>query len=180
MRACGAWGANSKIEGRCRLLSILGDVDEHGAGPAGGGDLEGEPNRRRDIFRSCDEEVVLRDRQSDAGDVHFLKGIGAEHLGGNLAGDGDDGHGVKHGGGDAGDEVRRAGSAGRHAYADASGCAGVAIGHVRRALLVPHQHVPDGKLTQRVVDGQDGAAGITEDFADAFSFERCPHDLRAS
>jgi hypothetical protein len=34
---------------------------------------------------------VLGDGQRDAGDVDFLEGVGAEHLGGDLAGDGDHG-----------------------------------------------------------------------------------------
>ena len=63
------------------LLGVLGDVDEHRAGAAGGGDLEGFAQGRRDVFGARDEEVVLGDGQRDAGDVDFLKGVGAEHLG---------------------------------------------------------------------------------------------------
>ena len=32
------------------------------------------------VFRAADEEVVLGDGQRDAGDVDFLKGVGAENL----------------------------------------------------------------------------------------------------
>ena len=72
----------------------------------------------RDVFGARDEEVVLGDRQGDAGDVDLLEGVGAEDLGGDLAGDADDGDGVEHGRGDAGDEVGRAGAGGGHADAD--------------------------------------------------------------
>ena len=65
-----------ELERRGGLLRILGDVDQHRAGPAGRGDLECLANRRRDVFGARDEEVVLGDRQRDAGDVDFLKGIG--------------------------------------------------------------------------------------------------------
>ena len=84
-----------------------------------------------------------------------------------------------HGGGDAGDEVGGAGAGGGHADADLAGGARVAVGHVRGALLVAHEDVADGELAQRVVDGQDGAAGIAEDGGDALADECGPDDLGA-
>ena len=61
-----------------------------------------------------------------------------------------------------------------------AGGARVAVGHVRGALLVAHEHVVDGgELAQRVVDGKDGSAGIAEDGGDAFAGERGPEDLGA-
>ena len=81
----------------------------------------------------------------------------------DVAGDADDGNGVEHGGGDAGDEIGGAGAAGGDGHADLARGARVAVGHVRCALLVADQDVMDGKLAQRVVDGQDGSAGIAED-----------------
>ena len=131
------------------------------------------------IFGAVDEEVVLGDGQRDAGDVDFLKGVGAEHFAGDLAGDADDGNGVEHGGGDAGDEIGGAGAAGGDADADLARGARVAVGHVRGALLVAHEDVVDGKLAQRVVGGQDGAAGIAEDVGDALADQRGPEDLSA-
>ena len=47
--------------------------------------------------------------------------------------------------------------------ADAAARARVAVGHVRRALLVAHQHVADGVVEHRVVGRQDGAARVAED-----------------
>ena len=55
----------------------------------------------------------------------------------------------------------------------------VAVGHVRRALLVADEDVADGEFAQRVVDGQNRAAGIAEDLAHAFAFERGPDDFCA-
>ena len=87
---------------------------------------------------------------------------------------------VEHGRGEAGDEVGRAGAGGGHADADAARGAGVAVGHVRGALLVAHEHVVDGReLAQRVVDGQDRAAGIAEDGGGAFAGEGGPEDFGA-
>ena len=79
--------AKSKVGG-C-LLRVLGDVDEHRAGAAGLRDLERFADGGRNIFGARDEEVVLGHGQRDAGDVDFLKGVGAEHLARNLAGDAD-------------------------------------------------------------------------------------------
>jgi len=81
------------------LLGVLGDVDEDGAGAAGSCYLEGKADGGGDVFGAGDEEVVLGDGEGDAGDVDLLEGVGAEDLGGDLAGDGDDGDGVEHGGG---------------------------------------------------------------------------------
>ena len=180
VRAIGRGCGGVEVEERGGLLRVLGDVDEHGAGAAGGGDLEGLADGGRDVFGARDEEVVLGDGQRDAGDVDLLEGVGAEDLGGDLAGDGDDGDGVEHGGGEAGDEVGRAGAGGGHADAGASGGARVAVGHVRGALLVAHEHVVDGgELAQRVVDREDGSAGIAEDGGGAFAGERGPEDFGA-
>ena len=144
-------------------MRVLGDVDEDGAGAAGLRDLEGFADGGGDVFGAGDEEVVLGDGQGDAGDVDFLEGVAAEDFGADLAGDGDDGDGVEHGGGDAGDEVGGAGAGGGDADADLAGGAGVAVGHVRGALLVADEDVVDGELAQGVVDGEDGSAGVAED-----------------
>ena len=50
-----------------------------------------------------------------------------------------------------------------------TGDAGVAVGHVRRGLLVAHEDVADVRvLRQGVVEGQNRAAGVAEDRIDAF------------
>ncbi len=177
MRAEGRGCGGVEVEGRGGLLGVLGDVDQHRAGTAGERDLEGLAYGRRDVIGAGYQEVVLGDGQGDAGDVDLLKGVAAEDLGGHLAGDADDRDAVEHGGGDAGDEVGRARSAGGHADPDPPRGARVAICHVRGALLVADQDVVDGKLAQRVVDGQDGATGIAEDGGDALAGEGGPEDL---
>ncbi len=179
VRAEGRGRGGVEVEGGGGLLRVLGDVDQHRAGAAGERDLEGLAHGGRDVFGAGHQEVVLGDRQRDAGDVDLLKRVAAEDLGRHLAGDADDRDGVQHGGGDAGDEVRRAGAAGGHADADPARGARVAVGHVRGALLVAHENVVDGELAQRVVDGQDGAAGIAEDGGDALAGEGGPEDLGA-
>ena len=148
-----------------------------GPGRPVGGDLEGFADGGRDVFGAGDEEVVLGDGQGDAGDVDLLERVGAEDFGGDLAGDADDGDGVEHGRGDAGDEVGGAGAGGGDGDADLARGAGVAVGHVRGALLVADEDVVDGELAQRVVGGQDGSAGIAEDGGDALADEGGPDDF---
>src|ERR1035441_5764275 len=63
--------------------------------------LKGVADRRSNIFCAADEEVMLGHRQCYAGDIHFLKGVGAQHLAGDIAGDADNRYGIQHGGGDA-------------------------------------------------------------------------------
>ncbi len=122
---------------------------------------------------------MLGDGQGNARDIDFLEGIGAEELGGDLAGDADHGNGVHHGGGDAGDEVGGAGAGGSDGDADFAGGAGVSVSHMGGSLLVADQDVVDRIFAQSVVDGQDGATGIAEHMANALAFEGGPDDLSA-
>ena len=72
-----------------------------------------------------------------------------------------------------GDEVRRARAGGRHRDADPAGGARVALGHVPGALLVAGEHVAHGRPARdRVVGGQDRAAGDAEHDVDALRLER--------
>ena len=63
-----------------RLLRVLGDVDEHRPRPPAARDGERLPDRRRDVLDARHQEVVLGDRQRDAGDVGLLERIRAEQL----------------------------------------------------------------------------------------------------
>ena len=62
-----------------RLLRVLRDVHQHGAGPAGARRC-GTPRRsRRGMSRRvCDQEVVLGDRHRDAADVGLLERVRAD------------------------------------------------------------------------------------------------------
>src|SRR5262249_13718863 len=80
---------------------------------------------------------------------------------------------------DPGDHVGGAGTGRRDRDAYSAARAREAVGHVRRALLVAHQHVPDRIPQHRVVRRQNRAARIAEDVGDALAHEAFPHDLRA-
>ncbi|CAM5513511.1 hypothetical protein SANTM175S_00990 [Streptomyces antimycoticus] len=67
-------------EGGLRLEDVLGDVHQHRAGTAGGGNVEGLRDDQRDVLRLGDQEAVLGDRHGDADDVRLLEGVGADRL----------------------------------------------------------------------------------------------------
>ena len=159
------------------LLAVLGDVDQHRAGPAGARHVEGLADDASDVLRAGHQVVVLGDRQRDAGDVGFLEGVRPDGLAAHLPGDADDRHRVHHRGRDAGDHVGRAGAAGRDRDPDLAGGTRKAIGHVRGALFMAHQDVADRVVEHRVVRRQDCAAGVTEHAGDAFAHQALPQDL---
>ncbi len=162
------------------LLCILGDVDEDRTWAAGVCDDESFADGARYIFRSGDDDVVFGDGHGDAGDVDFLKGIGAEKLAANLPGDADDGRRIEHRGGDAGDHIGGAGAAGGHGHADAASSACVAVGHVRCALLVANEDVMELGFAERIINGKNRAARITENMFYAEMFQRLAEYFRAS
>ena len=62
--------------------------------------------------------------------------------------------------------------------ADLAGRARIAVGHVRRALLVADEDVADRVVEHRVVGRQNRAARIAEDDVDAFAHQAFPENLR--
>ena len=62
----------------------------------------------------------------------------------------------------------------RDRHADLAARARVAVGHVRRALLVADEHVADRIAEHRVVGRQDRAARIAEHVGHPFANERFP------
>ena len=93
-----------------RADQVLRDVDEHRAGAAGRGDVEGLVDVVGDLARIGDQQRVLDDRQRDADDVGLLEAVRADQVGAHLAGDEDGRDRVHHRVGDGRDEVRRAGA----------------------------------------------------------------------
>ena len=80
--------------------------------------------------------------------------------------------------GDRGDEVGRTGARGRDRDAELAARRRVALGRVAGALLVAHEDVAElAAVEQRVVDGEDRAAGQAEDVGDAEHLERADDRL---
>ncbi len=70
---------------RLALEHVLGDIDEHGTGAAGGGDVESLVDDLRQFGQVLDEVVVLGAGTGDAEGVRFLKRIAADQLGDDLS-----------------------------------------------------------------------------------------------
>ena len=133
--------------------------------------------------RSADvlhEVVVLGAGPGDADRVGLLEGVVADQVRRHLAGEADDRHAIHQRVGEAGDGVGGAGAGGHQHHADLAGRAGIALGGVHGALLVADQDVAQRVLLEdRVIDRQDGAAGIAEDMLDALVDQGPEHHLRA-
>ena len=154
------------------LLDVLGDVDDHGAGTAGAGEVEGFFDDAGQIGGVKHQVGVLHDGQGHTEEVGLLEGGLADELGEHLAGDGDHGSRVHVGVGNGGNEVGGAGSAGGHAHADFAGGAGVALGGEGTALLVAREdHADFVAAGEGLVEFLRGAAGIGEDHVNALAGE---------
>ena len=158
---------------RIGLLDVLADIDQDGTRPAGGGDVERLVDDARQLVDPGHEVAVLGDGAGCADDVRFLERV-APNLGADdLPGDGDHRHRVHVGGAESRDQVQGARTGrGEHDSRLARG-AGVAVGHVRGALLMADQDVLEvGVLGQVLVDRQVGAARVAKDVLDTFALQR--------
>ena len=165
---------------RLARQGVLGEVDVDRTRASGAGDMERLGDDARDVVGLAHQVVVLRHGQRDAADVDLLEGVLADERAGHVAGDGDHGHGVQLGGGDARDQVRGAGTARPQADADPAAGPGVAVGSVGSALLVAHEDRAQlGIVGPDVVEGQDDAARVAEDDIDALADERLAQGVGA-
>ena len=169
----GVWAGHRAVAGQVQLgrprvrrgglQRGLGDVDQHRAGPPGGGDVERLRDGARDLGRVGHEEVVLGDRHRDATDVRLLEGVRADRGRADLAGDRDHRDRVHVRVGEGGDQVGRARARGGHAHAHrpvaaAYPCAACPAPCSWRTRMCRMRAVH-----QRVVRREDGAAGDPED-----------------
>ena len=144
-------------------LHVAGHVDQDGAGPALLGHLESLADGAGQVGGGQHEIGALGADGSDAANVALLERLGAQRGAGDLAGDGDHGHAVGLGAHDPGNEVRGAGAGGGDADAGFASYPGIAVGGVGCGLLVPDQDVAQLRVgPQRVIEGQDGPAGVSE------------------
>ena len=159
-------GVGRPVPLHLRLQHVLGHVDEHRAGPAGGGDVERLADRQRQLLGRHHQLVVLGRRAGDADGVALLEGVAADRLRRHLPGDRDHRDRVHVGVHQRRDEVRRRRTRRHQRHAGTAGDVGIALGHVPGALLVAHEDVADRRLQQRVVGRQDAPAGEPEDDLD--------------
>ena len=134
----------------CATVMSFQDIDQHGAGTAGAGDEEGTAHGLGQVLDVAHQEVVLDAGTRDAHGVAFLEGILADVRSRHLAADDDHGDGVHVGGGDAGDGIGDARTAGHQAYAHFLRGARVRVGGVHGSLLVTHQNVLEFVLLEKI------------------------------
>jgi hypothetical protein len=160
-------------------VTSLGTSIRTGPGPTGRREVEGRRDGAWDLLGRLDEEVVLGDAHRDAGDVALLERVGADRGRRDLACDHDERRRVHVRVADWRDDVGRAGTTGDHRDTGPPGRQRVTLGHVARALLVAHEDVADRGVEERVVDGEDGAAGQAKDRVDTLLFEAPDECLRS-
>ena len=166
--------------GAGRELHVLGNVDEHRAGPAVRGDVERLVQDAGEIVDVLDQPVVLGRRPRDADGVAFLEGVVADEMGRHLPGEADDRDRVHQRVGQRRHHVGGARAGGDQRDADAAGRAGIAFGRMAGALLVTDEDMLDiVLLDDLVIDRQDRAAGIAEDVLDALVLQRPDDHFRA-
>ena len=143
---------------------IFGDVNVHRPRSPAARKMERLSNDVRNLIGAAHQIVVLRHRERDAGDVDLLEGVLADQGVWNVPRDHHNGHGVEHGGTDAGHEV--GGTRARGAEADSNVARGacVAVRGVRGSLLMAHQDVAQlWVVDEHVIERKDHAAWVAPD-----------------
>ena len=150
------------------LRNVLGHIDQHRTGATSGRNVISLAGDARQRVGFLHEVVVLHHRNGDAENISLLEGVLAEHPGHGLTANHQHRHRVHHRGHQAGDGVAGAGAGGHQHRSGAASRAGIAIGHVHRALLVTHEdefHLRLHRL-QGVENRNRGTAGIPENVLD--------------
>ena len=157
---------------------VLGDVHDNRTGTSGGGHVECLLEGVGQLADILDEKVVLDARTRDPDAIDLLKCVAADRMGGYLSGNHHHRDRVHVRGRDAGDRVRGAGTRRDQDDAGLARGAGVAVRHVRRALLVANKDVLDViLLVDLVVDVEHGSTGIAEEVLHPFVLEKLHDDL---
>ena len=157
------------------------DAAATGAGAAGGGDVEGLLDGDGQIPDVFHQKVVLHTGPRDAHAVNFLESIVADQGSRHLAGEHHHRDRIHVGSRDTGDRVGRPRSGRYQHHTGTAGSARIAVRRMGGSLLVTHQHVLDLiLLIQRIIDRQDGPAGIAEHVVDALLGKAANENLSAS
>ena len=161
-----------------RLRNVFGDVDNHRAGPAAAGNLEGFFYRGGQIIDILDQEIMLHTRPRHADHIDFLKRVRADGGRTDLAGNHHQRNRIGIGRGDAGERVGRAGARSHQGHADLAADTRIGVGRMCRSLFVPYQDMFEFvELEKRVVDFEYRAAGIAENVFDVFRPQTLHKDL---
>ena len=159
---------------------ILGNIDQHRAGPAGIGDGKRLTDRIGQILDPAHNEIVLGNRHRDAGDVNLLEAVRADLCVRDVGGNRHHRNGIHVGGGDSGHEVGASRPGGGKDNPRFAGGPGISVGRVGCALLVGGDEVADSKLVviESVVYVQDSPARISEYGVNLLLGQHFENDLR--
>ena len=123
---------------------------------------------------------MFDDWKCQAEEIGLLESAFANHRLRHLPGDGDERDRIHVSVGNAGDEVRGAGSAGAHANPRPARGARVALSGESPALFVPRQNGADFPgPRQRLMQFHAGAAGVGEDRVHPFSLQGLNENIAA-
>ncbi len=122
-----------------RVLHIFGQIHHHRPRAAAGGNVVGLLDGLGNIARLLAQEAVLHHRAGDTDHVGLLERILTDHAGRHLAGEDHQRNGIHIGGGNTGNAVGRSRARRYQHSPHLAGGTGVAVSHVNRGLLVPHQ-----------------------------------------
>ena len=132
-------------------LHVLRYVDQHRAGAAMGGDVEGLMQGGAKGVGLFHQPIVLGAGAGDAHGVGLLKGVGADHEGRHLTGQHHKRNGIEQRIRKARDRIRGTGAGGHQHHARFASGTGIAFGGVHRPLLMAHQNVFDRILLKDLV-----------------------------
>ena len=173
-------GLARRMIGADRELHVLGHVDQHRAGTAGGRDIERLVQHLGEIVDVAHQPVVLGAGPGDADGVAFLERVVADQMRRHLPGDADQRDRIHQRVRQRRHHVGGAGTRGHQHHARLAGRARIAFGGMAGALLVAHQDVLDLALLENlVIDRKHRAAGIAEQVLDAMIDQRA-HDHRGA
>ena len=160
---------------------VLRNVDHHGSGATGRGNIEGLLDGGGDVLDVLHQEIVFDARARDADGIAFLERVLADGMSGHLAGEDHQRNRVHVGSGDAGHGVGRPRARSHQRNADLAGGTCVAVGSVHRTLFMAHQDMLDlVLLEQLVVNEQYRATRIAEHMFDALFLQAPHHNLCAA
>ena len=170
-------GAAERVDRQVGGEEVHRHVHQHRAGAAGLAQVEGAFHDPRQVLGAIDAVDALAERPVDLRlvgvlvEIDLLVRVPAVVVGLHVAGDDDHRDRVERGVGDAGGGVGQARAEVRQHDARLARGAGVAVGGVRRHLLVPSADEADAALAQRVEEADDRMAAQPEDHLDAEAFE---------
>ena len=159
---------------------ILRDIKEYRAGTAAFRNTERPPDHRGQILNISDDRTVFGNGHGDARDIHLLEAVLSEQGDADVAGKCHDRYRVHISGRNACDQVCSSGAGcGKH-NAGLTGCPGIAVSRVGRALLMGRQDVTDFVLmmVKRIIDIEDRTPGITENRIHSLFLQAFYEDFR--